>query len=379
MPKLKRKKIIRSSTVATSLETFCKGLLKELSEKYEVVAVSSPDDTLDLVGRREGVKTVGVPMERHIAPLSDLKSLWKMVGVMRRERPWLVHSMTPKAGLMSMIAGWLTGVPVRVHTYTGLVFPTATGITQKILILTDRILCRCATHIIPEGQGVKRDLERYRITRKPMRVLANGNVRGIDLSHYDRTPEVMAEARKIADPDKTTYVFVGRIVGDKGVNELVEAFTRLNAEHPDTRLILVGRQEAELDPVSPTTLERIKSNASVLAVGEQEDVRPWLAASDIGVLSSYREGFPNSVIESGAMGLPSIVTDINGANEIIIPGENGLIVPPRDADALYRAMKLLYDDKPMRDRLASRSRDMSRRYDQTVVRKALYDFYSSLE
>lgn len=379
MPKLKRKKIIRSSTVATSLETFCKGLLKELSEKYEVVAVSSPDDTLDLVGRREGVKTVGVPMERHIAPLSDLKSLWKMVGVMRRERPWLVHSMTPKAGLMSMIAGWLTGVPVRVHTYTGLVFPTATGITQKILILTDRILCRCATHIIPEGQGVKRDLERYRITRKPMRVLANGNVRGIDLSHYDRTPEVMAEARKIADPDKTTYVFVGRIVGDKGVNELVEAFTRLNAEHPDMRLILVGRQEAELDPVSPTTLERIKSNASILAVGEQEDVRPWLAASDIGVLSSYREGFPNSVIESGAMGLPSIVTDINGANEIIIPGENGLIVPPRDADALYRAMKLLYDDKPMRDRLASRSRDMSRRYDQTVVRKALYDFYSSLE
>ena len=379
MPKLKRKKIIRSSTVATSLETFCKGLLKELSEKYEVVAVSSPDDTLDLVGRREGVKTVGVPMERHIAPLSDLKSLWKMVGVMRRERPWLVHSMTPKAGLMSMIAGWLTGVPVRVHTYTGLVFPTATGITQKILILTDRILCRCATHIIPEGQGVKRDLERYRITRKPMRVLANGNVRGIDLSHYDRTPEVMAEARKIADPDKTTYVFVGRIVGDKGVNELVEAFTRLNARHPDTRLILVGRQEAELDPVSPTTLERIKSNASILAVGEQEDVRPWLAASDIGVLSSYREGFPNSVIESGAMGLPSIVTDINGANEIIIPGENGLIVPPRYADALYRAMKLLYDDKPMRDRLASRSRDMSRRYDQTVVRKALYDFYSSLE
>lgn len=365
--------------MATSLETFCKGLLKELSEKYEVVAVSSPDDTLDLVGRREGVKTVGVPMERHIAPLSDLKSLWKMVGVMRRERPWLVHSMTPKAGLMSMIAGWLTGVPVRVHTYTGLVFPTATGITQKILILTDRILCRCATHIIPEGQGVKRDLERYRITRKPMRVLANGNVRGIDLSHYDRTPEVMAEARKIADPDKTTYVFVGRIVGDKGVNELVEAFTRLNAGHPDTRLILVGRQEAELDPVSPTTLKRIKSNASVLAVGEQEDVRPWLAASDIGVLSSYREGFPNSVIESGAMGLPSIVTDINGANEIIIPGENGLIVPPRDADALYRAMKLLYDDKPMRDRLASRSRDMSRRYDQTVVRKALYDFYSSLE
>lgn len=378
MPKVQRKKIIRSSTVATSLETFCKGLLKELSEKYEVVAVSSPDDTLDLVGRREGVKTVGVPMERHIAPLSDLKSLWRMVGVMRRERPWMVHSMTPKAGLMSMIAGWLTGVPVRVHTYTGLVFPTATGLTQKILILTDRILCRCATHIIPEGQGVKRDLERYRITRKPMRVLANGNVRGIDLNHYDRTPEVMAEARKIADPDKVTYVFVGRIVGDKGVNELVEAFTRLNAEHHDTRLILVGRQEAALDPVSPATLGRIKSNPSILAVGEQKDVRPWLAASDIGVLSSYREGFPNSVIESGAMGLPSIVTDINGANEIIIPGENGLIVPPRDADALYRAMKLLYDDKPLRDRLASRSRDLSRRYDQTIVRQALYDFYASL-
>lgn len=373
-----RKKIIRSSTVSTSLDTFCIDLLRELSERYEVVALSSPDDTLSRVGKREGVRTVGVPMERHISPIADLKSLWRMIKVMRREKPWMVHSITPKAGLLSMIAARITGVPVRVHTYTGLVFPTATGLTQRILILTDRILCRCATHIIPEGQGVKRDLENYGITGKPMRVLANGNIRGIDLDRYDRTTEVMAEAARIRRDGVLTFVFVGRAVRDKGINELVEAFLRLHNEYGDTRLILVGRQEPELDPLAPDTERAIAECDAIEAVGEQEDVRPWLAASDIFVLPSYREGFPNSVIEAGAMGLPSIVTDINGANEIVIPGENGLIVPPRDTDALYEAMRRLHDDHDLRGRLAANARPLSRRYDCHLVRQALYDFYDAL-
>ncbi|MDE6509823.1 MAG: glycosyltransferase, partial [Muribaculaceae bacterium] len=138
-------KLIRTSTVPGSLNTFCNGLLRELREEegYEMVAVSSPGGQLDEVGSREGVKTVAVPMERHISPLKDLKSLWRLIRVFRREKPVMVHSITPKAGLLSMIAAWICRVPVRLHTFTGLVFPTATGLKQKILILTARLTCAC--------------------------------------------------------------------------------------------------------------------------------------------------------------------------------------------------------------------------------------------
>lgn len=379
---MKRTKLLRITTVPQSLNTFCYGLLKELQDEegYEVVAVSSPGHDLDELGEREGVRTVAVPMERHISPLKDLKSLWQLIRVFRRERPDMIHSMTPKAGLLAMMASWVTRVPVRLHTFTGLVFPTATGMTQKILITTDRLTCACATHIVPEGEGVKNDLTRFRITGKPLRVLGHGNVRGIDLSHYDATlPEVQAQAEKIRRPDCLTFVFIGRLVGDKGINELVEAFTRLHEEMPATRMILIGREEANLDPLKPETLSRIHGSDFIEAVGVQQDVRPWLAASDILVFPSYREGFPNVVIEAGAMGLPSIVTDINGSREIIIEGRNGTIVPPRDAKALYRAMKRLASHPAETAAMATAARPLiASRYEQTYVRSCLKEYYRSI-
>ena len=377
---LKKKKIIRVTTVPTSLETFCKDMLRELNKQYEVVAVSSPLPELELVATREGVRTIGVKMERHISIINDMKSLWNMYNLFRKERPWMVHSMTPKAGLVCMVAAWLARVPHRVHTFTGLVWPTASGLQRSILKTTDRILCACATRIIPEGNGVKNDLINGGITRKPMQVLANGNVRGIDLEYYNRTPQVESEAQKIRKEGVVTFVFVGRLVRDKGINELVEAFVRLNKKYPQTRLLLVGRMEPELDPLAQSTQDKINTMEGIEAVGSQDDVRPWLAAADVLAFPSYREGFPNVVIEAGAMGLPSIVTDINGCNEIILPGENGVIVPPRDADALYVAMEDLCVNKDKREALALNARNLiATRFDCHVVRKALYDFYASLE
>ncbi len=374
-----KKKIIRATTVPTSLETFCKDMLRELSEIYDVLAVSSPGTDLELVAQREGVRTEAVFMERRIAPLADVKSLFRLICLMRRERPWMVHSMTPKAGLLCMLAARIARVPVRIHTFTGLIWPTATGLKRKLLMATDRIMCACATHLIPEGQGVKQDIENAGLTRKPLRVLANGNVRGIDLEYYDRNADVMSEASKIRKQGKLSFVFVGRLVGDKGINELVKAFLRLKSEVHDIRLLLVGRAEPELDPLNPDVWQAIMQDSDIEAVGEQQDVRPWFAASDVLAFPSYREGFPNVVIEAGAMGLPSIVTDINGANEIIKNGENGVIVPPRDADSLYRAMREMYDDKERRERMAGNSRRLvAERYDCHIVRKALYDFYASL-
>ena len=374
-------KIIRATTVPISLDTFCRGVLKMLSEKYEVVALSSPGMEMQTIAEREGVRTIEVPMERHISLMKDVRALWQLILVFRREHPTMVHSMTPKAGLLCMVAAWLTRVPVRVHTFTGLVFPTAKGLQRKLLMWTDRITCRCATYVIPEGEGVKNDLLNYGITQKPLRVLGFGNIRGVDMHYYNRRSEVMEKATTLRDDSCITFLFVGRIVRDKGIDELCEAFDRLSKEYPQTRLLLVGWREDDLDPVSDKTQDLIDSNPSINYVGEiwGDDLLAYYAAADCFVLPSYREGFPNTVLEAGAMGLPSIVTDINGSREIIVENENGMIVPPRDADALFVAMRRMLNDDRRRSYMASNARNMiGCRFEQGFVRQCLLDFYDTI-
>ena len=366
------KKIIRAATIGMSLNIFCNGLLKELQQEgYDVVALSSPDADLKELGEREGVRTVGVAMERRVSPLKDLLSLIKLVSVMKKERPDMVHSMTPKAGLLCMMAARMANVPVRVHTFTGLVWPTASGLSRKILMMTDKITCACATHVVPEGEGVKQDLQCC-ITRKPLKVLGYGNVKGVDLDYWKRTLGAV-------DSQKFTFVFVGRIVREKGINELVSAFVRLNKEHADTRLLLVGPYEENIDPVLPETKRLIDECEAIEAVGSQKDVRPFYEQSDVLVFPSYREGFPNVVIEAGAMELPSIVTDINGSREIVENERNGLIVPPYDEHALYDAMKWMVEHPNARKRMAENARPMvANRFEQGFVRKCLKDYYKEI-
>ncbi|WP_301029895.1 glycosyltransferase, partial [Parabacteroides goldsteinii] len=249
-------KLIRISTIPVSLETLLKGQLKMLSEHYEVVVVSSPGERMKVLEEREGVRTVSIPMERRISLVKDFMSLLRLIILFAKERPDMVHSITPKAGLLSMLAAWITRVPVRMHTFTGLVFPTATGKMQKLLIVMDRLTCFCATHINPEGEGVKRDLINYNITSKPLHVIANGNVNGIDLEYFDRTPEVMEKAYSYKKEGTFTFCFVGRMVKDKGINELVHSFLRLYQDDARVRLLLVGPFEKELDPVLPEVEEQ---------------------------------------------------------------------------------------------------------------------------
>lgn len=371
-------KLIRAVTASQSIGFF-EPIVPDLQAKgYEVVSVSSPG--LEVQHLREmGVKCIEVSMERHISLSKDIVSLWKLIKVFRKEKPDIVHSMTPKAGMLCMLAAWICRVPVRIHTFTGLVWPTASGLKRKILMATDWLTCACATHVIPEGEGVKNDLLNHGITHKPLKVLGYGNVRGIDLEHYARTEVVMRKADKIRVKDVFTFVFVGRIVRDKGINELVAAFKRLQTKVPKTRLILVGEYEDALDPITPEARKEIEDNSCILAVGNQKDVRPWLAASDALVFPSYREGFPNVVIEAGAMGLPSIVTDINGSREIIQDGVNGLIVPSKNEDALLKEMERLVEDAALASYLASHARRLvASRYEQGYVKQCLLDFYSQI-
>lgn len=374
-----KKKVLRISTVPISLNGLLKGQLQMQNKHYEVVGVSSPGPALDEVKEREGIRVVELPMERHISIFKDLVSLFRMIQLFYKEKPDMVHSLTPKAGLISMLAGWVTRVPVRMHTFTGLIFPTATGLKQKILIWMDRLTCACATHINPEGNGVKQDLIRYGITKKPLKILANGSVKGINLEFFQRTPEVLQAAAPYQKEDCFTFCFVGRMVRDKGINELVSAFVRLNVVYPKTRLLLVGPFEKNLDPVEPETEKHILHHPAIEFMDKQNDVRPFLAASQALVFPSYREGFPNVVIEAGALGLPAIATNINGCNEIILPGKNGVLIEPKDEAALYAAMEDFVLHQDVVAGYAKNCRQLiAERYDRKLIWDALLAEYNTL-
>lgn len=386
-------KLIRTSTVPTSLTSFLNGVFEVLMSNYELLLVSSPGKELDELHNKYGVKTIGVSMQRRFSPLKDLISLWKLILVFHKEKPYMVHSMTPKAGLLCMLAAWVTRVPRRVHTFTGLVWPTATGSTRKILMATDWLTCACATHIIPEGKGVMNDLQQY-ITHKPMKVLGYGNVRGVDMDYWRKTNASSNKLREIKRDDVFTFIFVGRIVRDKGINELIAAFDKLSQEHK-VRLLLVGTFEDALDPVSDSSKKVIEVNSSIEYLGPQygTDLLACYAASDCFVFPSYREGFPNTVLEAGAMELPSIVTDINGSREIIVCKneensspvkemklcDNGIIIPPRNEDLLYKAMDEVFRNDNVRAVMASQAREMvASRFEQSFVQKCLIEFYNEI-
>ena len=241
--------------------------------------------------------------------------------------------------------------------------------------------CACATHIIPEGEGVKSDLIAGKITKKPLKVLGYGNVKGVDMEKCARRPEVMNMAERLRKEESFTFLYVGRVVRDKGINELCSAFERLHKDYPKTKLILVGPYEDALDPISEESRKIIDENEAIEAVGAKsgDELLAYYAAADCFVMPSYREGFPNTVLEAGAMGLPSIVTDINGSREIIVEGKNGLIVPSKNSQAIYEAMSRMVNDKEKREYMASNARKMiADRFEQSFVRKCLYDFYDEI-
>lgn len=382
--KFMKVKLIRVSTIPMSLNYLLKGQLHFLSKRFNVLAVSSPGKDLELIKQREKIDVKSIPIKRNISILNDIKSLIKMYLLFKKEKPQIVHSITPKAGLISMIAAYFARVPIRMHTFTGLIFPTKKGGFQKLLIVMDKILCYCATNVYPEGKGVKKDLVNFRITKKELKIIANGNVNGIDLNYFTPTTVSLDEKSNLSNnlgiiKTDFVFIFVGRLVGDKGINELVTVFDKINKTHQDLKLLLVGSMEKKLDPLNKETIRIIEENKNILAVGFQYDVRPYLAIANALVFPSYREGFPNVVMQAGAMELPSIVTNINGSNEIIANNQNGIIIEPKKENELLNAMEQMYTDKNLFKKLKSKSRFMiENRYNQQFVWSSLLNEYEEL-
>ncbi|MEJ2905691.1 glycosyltransferase family 4 protein [Pedobacter panaciterrae] len=379
-------KLFRITTVPISLKTLLKGQHQFMSKYYDVTGVSSAGSELEDVAKDEGIKVVGLEMTRVISPFKDLCSLVNMVRLFKKEKPFIVHTHTPKAGIVGMFAAKIAGVPVRLHTVAGLPLMETMGVKRRVLNFVEKFTYSCATAVYPNSNGLYDFIvkERFASPNK-LNVIANGSSNGINTSffssqHYSLNQKL--ELRKTLGIDKNDFVFifVGRLVGDKGINELIEAYKKISNEINNTKLLLVGPVEHELDPLITSTLMEIENNPNIISVGYQTDVRPYFLVSDVLVFPSYREGFPNVVMQAGSMGLPSIVSDINGCNEIIIEGENGIIIPPKDKKGIYEGMIRLLSDRDLMNKLKSNSRKMIvERYEQKVVWDALLLEYKRLE
>lgn len=354
-----------------------------MSKHFEIVGISSQGKELKDVEVDESIRVVPINMSRKITPLSDLKSLFQFYRLCKIEKPQIVHSHTPKAGIVGMLAAKLAGVPIRLHTVAGLPLMESAGVKRKILDLVEKLTYSAATKVYPNSKGLYDFILQNKYTSaNKLLVIANGSSNGINTSYF--TSEFITEERKsllkrdlkINDND-FIFVFVGRLVGDKGINELIEAFSQLTIYN--AKLLLVGPLESELDALQIETLKEIEINPNIISVGFQKDVRPYFAISDCLVFPSYREGFPNVVMQAGAMGLPSIVSNINGCNEIIIEGENGTIIPVKDSEAIKSAMLKMIEDKEFYFKLKENSRSMIQsRYEQSVVWDALLQEYETL-
>ncbi len=384
---MSKPKLIRLTTVPLSLQYLIKGQPKFMSKFFEVLCVSSgPKEELEKVSTYEEVEVKEVNMTRQITPFQDLISLIQLIKVFRKEKPTIVHSHTPKAGILGMLAANIAGVPIRLHTVAGMPLMEASGVKRKILDAVEKLTYTCATRVYPNSQGLYDFILQNNYAKaEKIKVIANGSSNGIDSFDFDPAKFSKAQNQTLRQKlgileEDFVFIFVGRLVSDKGVNELVKAFKSLSlGEGFRERLLLVGPLESELDPLQPETLQEIEANPNIISTGFQDDVRPYFAIANALAFPSYREGFPNVVMQAGAMGLPSIVSDINGCNEIIKDGKNGLIIPPKDTEALQNAMLKLLSDESLYAELKSNARAMiTSRYEQQLVWEALLVEYRSL-
>ena len=229
---MKREKLIRMTAHSQTLGLL-KGQLAFLQQYMDVVLVAKDTGNLRTLAEGEGVGYRDVDMHREISPVNDLRSLFRLIRLFRSERPDIVHANTPKGALLGLLAAKLAGVPKRVYNVNGLRFETATGNLRRLLIAMEKLACACATKVVPQSNGVADVIRREHITRKPLKVILNGSGNGVDTAYFDpENAEVRAAAESIRKPG-VNFLFIGRLVGDKGVNELVEAFDRMSRENPD--------------------------------------------------------------------------------------------------------------------------------------------------
>lgn len=377
--KVVKKKFIIATTVSDSIPFF-KGQIDVLKKDFDVRLLSSPGRHLDEMAELHQVPKYTVGMKREISFASDLLSLMNLVFLFLKVKPFIVHGNTPKAGLLSMFAAWLTRVPKRIYYVHGLRYHGEGGRKRGLLMMMEKLTCKFATHVIAVSEGVREVMKQDKIYRKQIYLIGNGSINGINTEYFNpkAVQHTVRESYGIRKDD-FVFGFVGRLVRDKGINELVRAFEVISKEYQNSKLLLIGNLESNLDPVDPATLEAIESNPQIIYAGMQKDVRPFFGAMDIFVFPSYREGFGIVLIEAGAMKVPAIASDITGCNEIIQNKINGFLIPSRNETALLAKMKYCLNHKEEVRQMAAHSRkNVTDRFEQVKVWEQSYQLYKQI-
>lgn len=371
-----KKKISIILTVPISIETWFKGQPRYLSDYYDIELITAPSSSIDKIKAYENVTITLVDFTRQINPLKDLKILFVLWRHFRHRQPDMVYSITPKAGLLGMISAWLARVPVRLHLIVGLAYFGSSGKRRFLLKTIEKITYFFATHLYANSLNLPKIIAEE-LTSKAVNVIGHGSVNGVDTDYFKDTisseeKSALRQRLNIAH-DAFILLFTGRIVGDKGVNELISAFDSLSSTYSKLTLLLVGDFEHHLDPIAQDSYDIIKNHPRIRVVPFQDDIRPYFCISDLLILPSYREGLPNVLIEGGSCGIVMIASDINGCNEVIIHGENGLLVEPKNTLHLIETIQKLLKKPDLYASLKQNARQsILNRYDQHAYWNALH-------
>jgi dTDP-4-amino-4,6-dideoxygalactose transaminase/glycosyltransferase involved in cell wall biosynthesis len=364
---------------------FLRGQLRFMQDRgFEVTLISAPGWELDEIAKQEGVKAVALPMLREPAPFRDSVALARLTTLLRQIRPQIVHCGTPKASLLGGLAARLAGVPARVMTLHGLRADGLVGRKRSLMLLLERLSCQSAQRIYCVGESLKaRAIELGLAPESKLRVLGAGTANGIDVGRFSRTPELLERSEALRDrfqipADVPVIGFVGRLVRDKGVGELVTAFGDLKRDFPSARLLLVGPLE-NYDGLEPELRNRITTDPQIIHTGFLEDTAAAYPLMTLLALPTYREGFPYVPMEAAAMELPVVATQVTGCVDAVVDGQTGTLVPPRDAAALATAIAPYLDDAALCQRQGAAARErVEREFRPDPIWQLLYEDYLEL-
>jgi glycosyltransferase involved in cell wall biosynthesis/O-antigen/teichoic acid export membrane protein len=370
-------RLVHLTTVPETLH-FLRGQIGFMKEAgFTVEAISSPLPELARFGEEQRIRTWGLRMSRRISPARDLLALARLIALLRRVRPTVLHAHTPKAGLLGMLAGAAARVPVRIYHLHGLPLETARGLRRALLRASDRVACALAHRVLAVSPSVlAAAVAQGLLAPERAAVPARGSINGVD-AHRDFCPEIHREAgRRVRAryglTDREPVVgFVGRIVRDKGIVELAEAWRTVRGRYGDAHLLMVGPLD-DTDPVPAGVLAALRADPRVTLAGMDWDVAPYLAAMSLLVLPTHREGLGNVLLEAGAMGLPVVATRTTGCVDVVVHGRTGVLVPPKDPAALAAAIGAYLDSEALRREHGAAAREhVIRTFDQRAVWNAM--------
>lgn len=348
---------------------------------FDVTVISNPGRHLERQKETSGVSAIGVPMVRHISLLSDVKSLWRLIEVLSSLRPHIVYAATPKASLLGLVAARLCNVPVRVYSQWGLRLETTTGITRQILSLAEWLTSYCSTHILYVSRSLREVYENLGLApRNKGAILSEGSSKGVDIDRFIGSPERKEAGRKLRSqagiPWRSRVAgFVGRFTRDKGIEDLAAAFLYLEEDLPDLHLLMIGRIETEDRPASEVC-RILDSHPRIHLTGPLSDVSHVYQAMDFLVLPSYREGFPNVVLEAAAAGLPTIGYRSTGVRDAVVDGVTGALVETGDVEELAQAIARYATDPALCERQGGAALErVKRSFAQEKVFEAHANFY----